>query len=183
MRWNRGGMGIAALLGVALLSAAASSLAAGGAPSKAKVGIVGKESFQPNGSLTIGFHFAPGPVVIRSGGTITMTNNTADAHTLSIVKKAQVPRTLLQVQNCEACGEIAKSHGINLEGPPLHGPPPILLVNVGAAGFNQPGDSVIVGPKGRGHNSVTFKVTARAGTVLNFICAFHPWMEGRFIVK
>ena len=44
------------------------------------------------------------------------------------------------------------------------------------------GDSVVIGPKGRG-GPVTFKVTAHPGTVLSFICAFHPWMQGRFLVK
>jgi hypothetical protein len=40
----------------------------------------------------------------------------------------------------------------------------------------------VIGPKGHG-STVTFKVTARPGTILNFICAVHPWMQGRFLVK
>ena len=79
------------------------------------------------------------------------------------------------------CGAIAKSHGVNPEGPPL-GPPPNPLVNVGAAGFGTPGDSIVIGPKGHG-GQATFKVTARPGTTLSFICIIHPWMQGRFLVK
>lgn len=181
-RRDRWGIGACALLCVALLAMAASALGAGGGPSKGKITIGGSETFQPNSYLKLGFHFIPGTVTIRSGGTITLTNVTTDPHTLSIVKKSQVPHTLAQLGNCEVCGEIFKSHGINPEGPPAPGPPPKPLVDVGAEGFNQPGDSVVIGPKGH-HSTLTFKVTAPAGTILNFICAFHPWMEGRFLVK
>jgi len=113
---------------------------------------------------------------------VTLTNTTEDGHTLSIVKPSQLPHSLKQIENCSVCGEIAKSHGVNPEGPPSQGPPPIPLVNVGLAGFNQPGDSVVIGPKGHG-GPATFKVTAAPGTTLNFICAIHPWMQGRFQVK
>jgi hypothetical protein len=170
-------------LGAALLATAGSALAASGnAPHHAGVFIKGNESVVPNAYLKIGFHFVAGTVPIRSGGTVTLTNLTADGHTLSIVNRSQVPHTIKQIENCAICGAIAKSHGINFEGPPTGGPPPIRLVNAGSPGFNAPGDSVIIGPKGRG-GPVSFKVTAKPGTVLNFICAFHPWMQGRFLVK
>jgi plastocyanin len=175
-------MTVASAMGAAVLAMAATAIGAGKGPAKGKVVITGEESFKPNAYLKLGFHFAPGTVAIKSGGTITLTNVTPEAHTLSIVKKSQVPRTLKQLENCEVCVEIFKAHGINPEGPPQHGPPPIRLVDVGGPGFNQPGDSVVIGPKGRG-GPVTFKVTAAPGTVLNFVCALHPWMQGRFLVK
>jgi hypothetical protein len=181
--WNSRRALLLAVLGAALLSAAGSALAAGGkGPGKAKVVITGSESIKLNAYLKIGFHFAPGVVPIRSGGTVTLTNVTGDPHTLSLVKRSQLPRTFKQVENCEICGAIAKSHGLSVEGPPKPGPPPILVVNVGAPGFDTPGDSVVIGPKGRG-GPVTFKVTARPGTILSFMCAIHPWMQGRFLVK
>jgi plastocyanin len=52
------------------------------------------------------------------------------------------------------------------------------VVEAGAAGFDTggdkttAGDSVYLPPQGK----VTFKVTAKKGTTLNFICAVHPWM-------
>jgi plastocyanin len=52
------------------------------------------------------------------------------------------------------------------------------VVEAGSAGFDTggdkttAGDSVYLPPKGK----VTFKVTAKKGTTLNFICAVHPWM-------
>jgi plastocyanin len=178
---HRGRVGAVALTGIALIAAGGTALAAGGARSKARVVIAGGESFKPNQYLQIGFHFAPGTIVVKSGATITLTNETRDVHTLSIVKKSQLPRTLAQLERCQVCGELAKAHGVNPEAPPA-GPPPVPLVNVGAAGFNVPGDSTVIGPKGHG-STVTFKVTARPGTVLNFMCAVHPWMQGRFLVK
>jgi plastocyanin len=181
--WNSRRVLVTALLGVALATVAGSALAAGGkVPAKAKVVIKGGESIVANVYLKSTFHFEPGTVPIRSGGTVTLTNLAKDGHTLSIVKQSQVPRTFKQVENCSACEAILKSHGITPEGPPLHGPPPILVANAGAVGFDAPGDSVIIGPKGRS-GPVTFKVTARPGTILRFICAFHPWMSGRFLVK
>ncbi len=175
---------VMAALGAALLVLAGSALGAGGGkgPAKAKVFIKGGESFKINAFIKDSVHFVGGTVTVRSGGTVTVTNTTEDAHTLSIVKQSQLPRSLKQIENCGVCGEIAKSHGVNPEGPPQQGPPPIPLVNVGPAGFNEPGDSVVIGPKGHG-GPVTFKVTAPAGTTLNFMCAIHPWMQGRIQVK
>jgi plastocyanin len=174
---------LAVALGAVLLSVAGSAVAAGGkGPAKAKVLIEGAESIKPNAYYKNTFRFEAGTVTIRSGGTVTLTNKTTDGHTLSIVKKSQLPRTLKQLEACSVCQAIAKSHGINTEGPPTAGPPPIPLVNVGGAGFDTPGDSVIIAPKGRG-GPVSFKVTARPGTTLYFMCVIHPWMQGRFVVK
>jgi plastocyanin len=176
---------VLAVLGATLLALGGSALAAaagkGKGPAKAKILIKGGESFKPNGYIKDSMHFVAGTVSVRSGATVTLTNATSDEHTLSIVKSSQLPRTVGQLENCAVCGEIAKSHGVNPSAPPS-GPPPILLVNTGAPGFNQPGDSIIIGPKGHG-GQVTFKVTAAPGTVLSFMCAIHPWMQGHFLVK
>jgi plastocyanin len=183
--WNTRRALVSALLGASSLAVAGSAAAAGGkgkGPAKAKIVVKGSESVKPNVYLNNTFHFVAGTVPIRSGGTVTLTNMTEDAHSLSIVQQSQVPRTIKQVQNCAVCGAILQSHGINPEGPPVAGPPPIRLVDHGAAGFDTPGDSILVGPKGRG-GPVTFKVTARPGTTLSFICALHSWMQGRFLVK
>jgi plastocyanin len=181
--WNSRRAIAAAAFGAGLLALAGSALGQGGkAPAKAKIVIKGDESFKPNAVITNTFRFGPGTVTVRSGGTVTMTNRTTDAHTLSIVKASQVPRTVNQLHNCSACEAILKEHGINLEGPPTNGPPPHLVVNAGTAGFDTPGDSVVIGPKGKG-GPVTFKITAKPGTTLHFVCAFHAWMQGRFLIK
>jgi hypothetical protein len=174
----------AGAVGVALLTLTGSAIGAGDkGPAKTKVTIRGKDSFKANAFLRFGEFFAPGTVTIRSGGTVTLTNDTDGPHTMSIVTAQQRPRTLEQVEECSVCRTILSSHGINPEGPPTHGPPPHPVVDVGGAGFNAPGDSTVIGPKGRPGGRVTFKVTAPPGTTLNFICTIHPWMQGRFLVK
>ena len=181
--WNSRRALAAAVFGAVLLSVAGSALGAGSkGPAKTKIVIKGDESFKPNVYDKNTFHFVPGTVAIRSGGTVTLTNTTTDGHSLSIVTQSQLPRTINQVNNCNACGAILNAHGINFEGPPTQGPPPHPVVNVGGAGFDTPGDSVVIGPKGHG-GPVTFQVTSRPGTILRFVCAFHPWMQGRFLVK
>jgi plastocyanin len=182
-KWNSRRVLAAAVCGSALLAVAGTAFGAGGkGPAKATVVIKGGETFKPNVVITNTFHFDAGTVTIRSGGTVTLTNKTTDAHSLSIVKPSQVPHTVNQMHNCTACEAILAAHGINLGGPPTQGPPPHLVVDVGAAGFDTAGDSVVIGPKGRGR-PVTFKVTAPPGSILHFVCAFHPWMQGRFLVK
>jgi plastocyanin len=166
----------------AVLATGGSALAAGGGPAKAKIVIKGGESFKPNAYIKDTLHYAAGTVAVRSGGTVTLTNTTGDPHTLSIVNRSQQPRTIGQVEHCGVCKTIAEAHGVNPNGPPSSGPPPHLLVNVGKAGFDQPGDSLFIAPKGPG-GKVTFKVTAKPGTTLSFMCAIHPWMQGRILVK
>src|SRR6266496_728156 len=124
--------GVAAVVfGAALLAVAGSALGAGGrGPARAKVVVKGGPSFKPNAYIKDAVHFVAGTVVIRSGGTVTLTNTGTDAHTLSIVTHSQLPRTVKQIENCSVCGAIAKSHGVTPEGPGPEGPPPIPLVNI-----------------------------------------------------
>jgi plastocyanin len=175
----RGGI----LAGALLLLAAATALAAPKPPSKATITIKGSQAFKPNQYLQLNDSYTPGTVTIASGGTITLKNTDTDAHSLSLVKRSDVPRTVNQVNNCPVCGPIMQAHGINPNGPPLMGPPPHPDVNAGAPGFDTPGDSTLVGPKGRPRPKVSFKVTAKRGTTLYFICIFHPWMQGKLVVK
>ncbi|MGH2852748.1 MAG: cupredoxin domain-containing protein [Solirubrobacteraceae bacterium] len=169
----------AAALGV-VLAMAGTALAAGGGPSRATVVIKGGESFKTNAYIKSSLHFAAGTVRVRSGATVTLLNTTGDPHTLSIVSPSQLPRTIGQVESCKVCKSIAKAHGVN-PSEESSGPPPHPLVNAGPAGFDQPGDSIIISPKGP-HGKVTFKITAKPGTTLHFMCAIHPWMQGRFVV-
>jgi hypothetical protein len=139
-----------AVLGTVSLALAGSALGAGGkskgkgkGPAKAKLVIKGTETFKRNAYIKDSVHFVAGTLAIRSGGTVTLTNTTDEPHTFSIVKPSQLPRTVKQIRECGVCREIAKSHGVNPEGPPLSGPPPIPLVNVGPEGFDESGDSIV----------------------------------------
>jgi plastocyanin len=165
------------------LGVAGSALgAAGGSPSKAKIAIRGGESFKPNAFVIDTQRYVPGTTPIRSGGTVTMTNATREPHTLSIVKRGDLPRTVGQVNDCSVCATITQAHGVDPNAPPAGGPPPIPVVDGGAAGFDRPGDSIFVGPKGSG-STVRFKVTAKAGTTLHYLCIIHPWMQGSLKVE
>jgi ethanolamine utilization protein EutQ (cupin superfamily) len=53
------------------------------------------------------------------------------------------------------------------------------LVEAGAEGFDVAGDSIWLPSKGK----VTFKVTAKKGAKLAFVCAVHPWMLAEITVK
>ena len=178
----------AAALGVVAVVGSAVAMAATKAPAHAKAVIKGGDSFKPNAFIKNTLHFVPGTITVRSGGTVTLTNTTTEPHTLSLVKRTDVPRTVAQVNSCEmaaagtVCNTLARAHGVDPTGPPPQGPPPKPLVDVGGAGFDQPGDSTFIAPKGAG-GPTTLKVTAKPGTTLYFICAIHPWMNGRIFVK
>lgn len=181
--WNSRRLLVVAALGVGLLVAGGSALAASGkAPSHVKIAIKGGETFKPNVFDKDSSHYTPGTVTVRSGATVTLTNDGPEPHSLSLVAKSALPRTVGQLNNCGICRQIAITHGINPMGPPTSGPPPHPVVDVGAPGFNEPGDSIVIGPKGP-FGKVAFKVTAKKGTTLYFMCIVHPWMQGRFLVK
>ena len=89
--WNSRRALVAAAFGVTLLAVAGSALGAGGKkPARAKIVIKGGDSFKPNAYIKNTFHFVPGTVSIRSGGTVTLTNTTAEPHSLSILKRSQL---------------------------------------------------------------------------------------------
>ena len=167
-----------------MLSAAATAAVpalAASSPKHAKLVAKGGASFKPNQFVKDGQRWVPGTVVIASGGTLKLSSKTTtgDPHTFSIVKKSDVPRTLNQVFDCSICNTIAQSHGVDPNGPPPSGPPPITTVDVHNDGFNEPGDSQFVPPRG----TVNVHITAKRGTTLHFICIIHPWMQGVVKVK
>ena len=87
-----------------------------------------------------------------------------------------VPQTIEEVLACEACGPILAAHDPDNNGEPPFEP----VVNVGKPGLNRPGDSILITPE---DPVVKARVTAQAGTTLRFICAIHPWMQGKLIVE
>jgi plastocyanin len=121
-------------------------------------------------------HFAPGAVTIKSGGTLTVKSQPGPPHTLSFVKETQLPKTTKQIEQCKVCETLAKAHGAD---PNSDAPPTKPVVDVGATGIDQAGDSVFLEP---GKNT-KLKITAKKGKTLYFICAIHPWMQGKLQVK
>ena len=163
-------------VGTAIAKSAAS------APLKATLTISGGSNYKINRYAQDTSRFDKDVVTIRSGGTLTIKNLMAEApHTFSIVKKSQLPKTTRQIDACKECQAIATAHGVNPDDP--NSEPTKPLVDVGQAGFGEPGDSVVTFPKGAPSSTVKVKITAKKGSTLNFMCGVHGWMQGKVLVK
>jgi hypothetical protein len=153
------------------------------AHSRNTITAINELSFEPNKALNVGFRFKPGTLRIGHGEKLTFQEGPAtpeaagqEAHTLSIVARSDVPRTIEEVLTCEACGPILTAHDPDNNGEPPFNP----VVNVGKPGLDQPGDSILITPE---DPVIKARVTAPAGSRLRFICAIHPWMQGKLIVE
>jgi plastocyanin len=166
-------MAATAALGVSALGVGA----AGAATAKNRINIVGGASIKPGESVTDDQHFTPQKLEVKSGATVKLANKakTEDPHTISLVKKSQLPKTAKQAFNCAACNAFFGAHEFD-ENTGNIGKP---VVDVGQPGYDQPGDSTVIAPKGK----ISFKVTAKKGTTLYYLCAIHPWMQGSIKVR
>jgi plastocyanin len=156
------------VLGIALaLIGGAASLALAVPPGNV-ITTVGDESFQPNALIQATFRWDPGSVDVASGHKLTFVygNQGHDPHTISIVNKDQLPTTVHQVFNCKVCKEIFKIQDGHKR---VLGPD---------GGFNEFGDTIFFPPG----PSTNVKITAPPGTILYFMCAIHPWMQGTIYV-
>jgi plastocyanin len=179
-------------VGAGLALAAAAATLALGAPARhvqKTVTILAKDtgiSFRPNKYVQDNMAFAPGSVTVASGDSITFKfgdTKSREPHTLTIVPKNTLPRTGAQVENCSICQKLATPHLKHPHAPPDQNNPIVhWILNKGKPGLDAVGDSVAIQQPGA-HKSVTIQVTAPAGTTLYFLCAVHPWMQGRIVVK
>ncbi len=171
------------ILGALALLIAAAAVAALGtvrkAPSRASVAGVNRPDLKPNRDLgqTDDLRWLPAKTRIRSGGRLTLRNLTRpgtlkEIHNFSIVTSRQVPRTQLEALDCRICKAINERHDFDA----ITGRPRIAIVNRGRRGIDRPGDSIAFTGTRRA------RVTAKAGRTLNFICAVHPWMQGKLVV-
>jgi plastocyanin len=151
----------------------------------AVVKVMSGEKIAVNRYFQEDMRFSPGTVSVKSGGTVTFEygNPDTDPHTLTIVKQSDLPKTADQAMNCSACQRYAAPHLKNPKGEP--GPTnPIVhwTLNKGLPGLDAVGDAVAIWPQGS-HKQISVKVSAPAGTTLYFLCAVHPWMQGKIVVK
>jgi plastocyanin len=162
-----------AALGVSALGVGA----AGAATAKNRINVVGGTTVKPGESVTDDQHFTPNKLTVKSGATVKLANKakTEDPHTISLVKKSDLPKTAKQVFNCEACNPFFAAHEFDDQTGNVGKP----VVDVGQTGFDQPGDSIVINPKAK----ISFKVTAKKGTTLYYLCAIHPWMQGSIKVR
>jgi plastocyanin len=167
----------AAAAGLALVVAGAAFAATrGGGP---VVKTPGTSVFRINKYAQDSVHFSPGTIRVASGGTITFTktNRDPEPHTVTISTKQDLPKSF--AQRCKPC-EIA-SHHLKDPNDDSKGVKTYVL-NKGQPGFDVEGDSVVLAPKGP-HKSETVVISAPSGTTLYFMCAIHPWMQGKIVVS
>jgi plastocyanin len=169
-----------ALAAVAALAVAAPALAA---PKANTIETRGEAKVKINEYIQDGQRFVPGDITVKSGATVTLRNKSTDGapQSLSLLAKSALPKTAAQVIMCPACGPLLVAH----QADPQTGEVTFPVVDVGQPGFDTmgtkttAGDSAYLPPKGK----VTFKVTAKKGSTLSYVCAIHPWMQGTIKVK
>ena len=174
-------VGVPALATVLAAAVVVPALAGQGqAPRRATLPIKGGVEVKINRFISEKLRFGRDVVDIRSGGTVVVRNPTDQPHTVSVVRRGQLPRNIRQIERCfegPPCSNFFEAHQVNDQvDPPEIGQP---VVNEGRAGVNQPGDSMFIPPKGR----TNLDITANRGTTLYFLCAPNPWMQSRFRVR
>jgi plastocyanin len=143
-------------------------------------------TFAPNKYIQDNMAFSPGTVTVKSGESLTFKfgdTKSMEPHTLTIMRKSDLPRTGAQVENCRACQQYATPHLKNPKAPPGEQNPIVhWTIDKGQPGLDTLGDSIAIQQPGP-HRTITAKVTAPAGTTLYFLCAVHPWMQGKIVVR
>jgi plastocyanin len=173
----RASVGIAGVVATVVAGGALAANHAGGLTIKATDK---GASYVINKSVTDKMFFTPGTATIQSGQTLTFEYDgkpTTEPHTITIVSSKDLPRTAAAINNCIICNKTAAGHLKNPHAPP--GPTNDIahwVVDKGQPGLDGPGDSIAI--EGSRHKAISIKVTAPAGTILHFICAVHPWMQG-----
>jgi hypothetical protein len=174
---------LAVAVGVSGVAVAANSAAVS---KKVTIRAVQTLKVVPNRYVQDGLRWNKDVYTVKSGGTLTVVNDAADEgpHTLTVVKKKDLPRTAKAVFNCALCNKLIKAHGAD---PNTEAPPKFQYLENGV-GQNTPpkldraGDSGVTGPGKKGEH-IAFKVTAKKGTQLYFMCIIHPWMQGKIQVQ
>ncbi|HMI81980.1 MAG TPA: hypothetical protein VK480_09365 [Solirubrobacterales bacterium] len=130
-----------------------------------------------------------GPESVTVGDQLEIVNNTSPRqvgpHTFSLVTKGSLPKTPQARKNCFApkhiCLAIAKWHGFTPKTERIT----INPVKAGLAGWStmgdasgKKGDSWFTGETKKGTH-FSQEVTADAGSTLYYLCAVHPWMQGK----
>jgi plastocyanin len=183
MRWSRKRPLRTSL--IAVIAALVPALVAGPALAQATktVEVRGGDTLNPGQFIKNDFRFQPKNISVTSGSVVRwVDNDESDApHTVTIADQADLPQTIEQGDACfepgGLCIETIAAHDPGLdELPPFN-----FVVNTGGPGLDARGDSLLfAGPFAP---SVEAQVTAPAGSTLYYLCALHPWMQGRINVR
>jgi hypothetical protein len=179
---------VVGLAGVTLaVGSAGAALAATSAavPKRVTIRAVQTLKVKPNRYIQDGLRWNHDVYRIKSGGTVTVINSAASEgpHTVSVVRKQDLPRTAAQTVNCKICNKLGQAHGAD---PNSDAPPKFQYLENGtgqatAPNVDRPGDSALTG-EGKKGEKISFKVTAKKGKTLYTLCLIHPWMQARIVV-
>jgi hypothetical protein len=179
-------VGAAGVAAGANSAAAPGSVTAHSAAAPRSVTVREKSSLKmvPNRYLRDGLRWSRDVYTVRSGGEVTLVSNIRGPHTLSTVTKSDLPRSARQMNDCAACRRLGQAHGADFSG---NSPPRFQFVENGVGqstppNLDRPGDSGLTGP-GRPNERISFRVTAKKGTDLYFLCLLHPWMQAELRVR
>jgi hypothetical protein len=174
--------GLCLAVGVSGIAVAANGAAV---PKKVTIKQKGGLEMKPNKYVKDLLRWDKDVYQVKSGGTIHVVNNVADEgpHTFTVVKEKDLPTNGAQMQKCKICDQLAKAHGAD---PNSDAPPKFVYLedSVGqdtAPNVDKPGDSGVTG-SGKKGESIDFKVTAKKGSTLYFMCLIHPWMQAKVAV-
>ena len=164
-----------ALAAIGALGASALGVSTATAAKKNTITVKGGLEFEAGEYIKETLRFGPRAITVKSGATVRVVDRAKETapHTVSLVRKKDLP-TGFSPKQCPQCGPLTEAHQANEET----GEVGIPLVNVGADGFDAPGDSIFMPPK----QTVSFKVTAKKGKNLYYFCVVHPWMQGQIKV-
>lgn len=127
-----------------------------------------------------------GPETVAEGDQLEIVNETnphqVGPHTFSLVTKGSLPRTPKARKNCfspkHICLSIAIWHGFNPKTEQITKNP----AKAGPAGWSTMGSTSKKGDSWfseKKNEDISEEVTATAGTTLYYMCAVHPWMQGK----
>ena len=174
--------GLCLAVGVSGVAVAANSAAV---PKKITIDEKGGLEMKPNRFVKDLLRWRKDVYQVKSGGTIHVVNNVADEgpHTFTVVREKDLPGNAKEMNNCAICQKLGEAHGAD---PNSDAPPKFQYLENGvgqatAPNVDKPGDSGVTG-EGKKGESIDFKVTAKKGSKLYFMCLIHPWMQGKVIV-
>lgn len=177
-RFAVGVAGLCLALGVSGVAVAANTAAV---PKSITIKQKTSVKFVPNRYVQDGLRWNQDVYKVKSGGTITVVNTVADEgpHTFTVVRKKDLPTSF----RCPVCDKLAQAHGAD---PNSEAPPKFQYLENGVGqdtppNVDRPGDSGVTGAGKKGEK-ISFKVTAKKGKELYFMCLIHPWMQAKVLV-
>jgi hypothetical protein len=178
----------AGIAGVALIAAGGTAALGASSAAVPNTAVVKQKlSFKmvPNRYIQDGMRFDKDTYTVKSGGKLklVLTHPEEGPHTLTFVKRKDLPKTAQEAFECKVCETLGKAHGAdpNSDAPPKF---PFLENGKGqkkAPDYDRPGDSGITSDK-KG-DSFTADVTAKPGTTRYFMCLIHAQMQAKLVVK